>query len=83
MTYAALTFNPVGNPNAPQRWVGQQPDGTLVGVLDYRRHSGRWYVWMIEIGGTHITIDTRQTLPAARRALVQAWQLQLSKGGNP
>lgn len=61
--------------------IGQQPDGEPVGSIEPR---GRWfYIDMVDTRGNRVWIGTRCTIETAQRALVRAWALQLTKGGNP
>lgn len=61
--------------------IGQQPDGEPVGSIT--PHGRFFYVDMVDTRGNRVFITVRCQRETAQRALVRAWALQLSKGGNP
>lgn len=77
MTYAALIFTP----GAPGHWIAQQPDGEPVGSIS--ANAWGFDVGMVDTRDNGVGVGIRASFPTARRLLVRAWQLQLSKGGNP
>lgn len=78
---SALTFCDVARLNEPRRWSGVQPDGAPVGTIEDRKQA--FVVSMVDTLGNPVLVDYCRSLGAAQRKLVKAWQVQLSKGGNP
>lgn len=71
---AALTFT--NAPLDPFRWLGKQPDGTLVGSI--RDYGDGFHIGMIDANGHLVPLGRHTTLRGAMHRLVRAWQQQIA-----